>query len=142
MNDSEVTEIIYDLESGGKKLTKLRRALIHIFSRRQQPLLLEEVGRLLHDRLIKVHRTTLYRELVFLEEKKIIVRVNFDDGKIRYEFAERGHHHHAVCLKCKKIEDVEVDDSDDKLESFIKTKNNFVITHHTLEFFGVCGECK
>lgn len=140
--NSEGAEIVYELESGGHKLTKLRRVLIDIFSRRQHPLLLEELGRLLHDHNLDVHRTTLYRELTFLESKKIVVPVALDGKKIRYEFADRGHHHHAICTKCKKIEDIELEDDDEPLQKLIKSKKNFEITRHHLEFFGVCGACQ
>jgi Fur family ferric uptake transcriptional regulator len=63
------------------------------------------------------------------------------DGKTRFEFADREHHHHAVCVKCKKIEDVAVSEDKLKLEDRLITKNDFNITHHTLEFFGICGTC-
>ncbi len=140
--ENDVAELVYELESSGHKLTKLRQTVIEIFGRRQQPLLLEELGRLLYDRFIKVHRTTLYRELIFLQDKKMIVSVMLKDGKTRYEFADRGHHHHLVCTSCKKIEDVELRDDEHGLDKLVKTQNDFLITHHSLEFFGLCGACK
>ena len=140
--ENDVAELVYELESSGHKLTKLRQTVIEIFGRRQQPLLLEELGRLLYDRFIKVHRTTLYRELIFLQDKKMIVSVMLKDGKTRYEFADRGHHHHLVCTSCKKIEDVELRDDEPGLDKLVKTQNDFLITHHSLEFFGLCGACK
>ncbi len=142
MESSESAELFYELQSEGCKLTKLRQTVIDIFSRSQQPLLLEELGKFLKTHSIEVHRATLYRELAFLEKKQIIVPVLLEDGKLRYEFSDRSHHHHAVCVKCKKIEDVELKDDAEHLEKLIKTKNDFIITRHTLEFFGVCGECK
>jgi len=142
MSSSESAELIYELQSEGYKLTKLRQTVIDIFTRSQQPLLLEELGRYLKTHAIKMHRASLYRELAFLEKKKIIVPVLLEDGKLRYEFADRSHHHHAVCVKCNKIEDVELKDDTEHLERLVKTKNNFEIIRHTLEFFGVCGECK
>lgn len=140
MASAEAAEIMYELEAGGHKLTKLRQVVIEIFDRRQQPLLLEELGRLLNDRFIRVHRTTLYRELVFLVDNHVIVPVALDDGKLRYEFADRDHHHHLVCERCKKIEDVELED-DAKLEKMITTKTTFQVIKHHLEFSGLCGKC-
>ncbi len=142
MYSSAAAEVLYKLESGGHKLTKLRQAVIDIFSRRQKPLLLEELGGILRDRFIRVHRATLYRELDFLIKKNVIVQVSLEEGKLRYEFADRAHHHHAVCTKCKKIEDIELEDDIALLKRHMKTKNNFAIIRHTLEFFGLCGECQ
>ncbi len=142
MADTEMAEILYELEVGGHKLTPLRLALIEIFGRQQRPLLLEELGKLLMGTLIRVHRATLYRELVFLESRKIIATVSLEDGKRRYEFADRDHHHHLVCTSCKKIEDVELKDDEHGLDKLVKTQNDFLITHHSLEFFGLCGACK
>lgn len=142
MGDSELAELMYELESEGYRLTKLRQAIMEILSHQHRPLLLKELGKALSDRFIKVHRVTLYRELDFLEKKQIIVPVVLEDRKMRYEFAERGHHHHAICTRCKRIEDIEIDEKALKLEELLKGKNDFQITRHTLEFFGVCGECK
>ena len=142
MMNSEAAEILYELEAGGHRLTRLREAVIDILSSRNCPLLIEELGRALNDRLIKIHRTTLMRELDFLENRGIVVPVILDDRKIRYEFAERDHHHHAICTRCKRIEDVEIDEDKLKIDNLLKDKSNFQITRHTLEFFGVCGECK
>jgi Fe2+ or Zn2+ uptake regulation protein len=142
MADTEIAELFYELEAGGHKLTPLRRALIEIFGRQQRPLLLEELGKILQRTLIRVHRATLYRELDFLEGKQIIRPVFLEDGKQRYEFSDRDHHHHLVCTRCKRIEDVELKDDESELNKLLKTKIDFQITHHTLEFFGLCGECK
>lgn len=140
MGDSASAEMFYELESSGYKLTKFRRAMIEIFCSRQQPFLLEELSQLLHDRFIKVHKVSLYRELEFLEARQIIVPVTLDDGMLRYEFAEHGHHHHLVCERCHKIEEVELED-DAKLEKMITTKTTFQVIKHHLEFSGLCGKC-
>ncbi len=142
MRSSETAEIMYELESEGCRLTKLRQAVIDIFGQRKQPLLVEELGKLLFDYFIKVHRASLYRELDFLQSKKIIVPVVLGDGRVRYEFADRDHHHHAVCVNCQRIVDVELSEDITKLEDQLKTKIDFKITHHTLEFFGICGTCQ
>jgi Fe2+ or Zn2+ uptake regulation protein len=142
MDNQDSAEFLYELQSEGHRLTRLRREVLDIFSRRSEPLLFEDLKRLLSDQSLKVHRATLYRELDFLMNKKMIVSVTLADGKARYESAELRHHHHAVCLQCKKIEDIELEDDTTFLEKLIKNKHNFKITQHALEFFGVCGDCK
>lgn len=138
----EVVELFYALQSGGYRLTKLRQTVIKLLSEQSQPLLLEDLARLLKAGGLHVHRTTLYRELEFLQEKKIIDTTTLHDNKLRYEFADREHHHHAVCLKCEKIEDIELEDDATVLAKLIKNNKNFNITRHALEFFGLCGQCK
>jgi Fur family transcriptional regulator, ferric uptake regulator len=139
---SDQAELEADLFYSGHRLTKLRKALINIFMLRRQPLSALDLGPLLKTRGLTPHKVTLYRELDFLEDKQIIQKVDLADGWQRFEFIDRPHHHHAVCVKCKKIEDVELEHDNADLEKLIKTKNNFQILRHTLEFFGLCGECK
>lgn len=140
-SNSEAAEILYELESEGHKLTRLREVLIILFTQ-GHPLLVEELVKQLKKQGILVHRTTLYRELEFLEKKQVITRVNVPGNKLRYEFADGHHHHHVVCTQCRKIEDIELDNDADELEKLIKNKKNFSITRHALEFFGLCGTCK
>lgn len=142
MHTQESAELFYELQSEGYRMTKLRQAIVLIFSRQPSPLSLEELTRALKNKLINVHRASLYRELDFLKKKQIIVPVAFGDGKQRYEMADREHHHHVVCLSCKKIDDVELDNESDHLTKLIKTKSDFQILKHSLEFFGLCGNCK
>jgi Fur family transcriptional regulator, ferric uptake regulator len=78
-------------------------------------------------------------------------KFDFGDDRSRYELAigPQGarHHHHLVCTQCGKIIDY-TDFIDDEVELLTRTekglsqKYNFIITNHTIQFFGLCQECQ
>jgi Fur family peroxide stress response transcriptional regulator len=49
-------------------------------------------------------------------------------------------HHHLVCSRCKKVQDVEADFFDFKKLS-PKVLNGFDLTHPVVEVFGLCRRC-
>lgn len=142
LKKSQEAQIEAELVYAGYRLTKLRRTLISIFLLRGHPLSAADLSAILKRRGLTPHKVTLYRELDFLKEKKVITVIDLADGVQRFEYIDWPHHHHLVCLQCKKIEDVELQEDAGHFEKKIKTKNNFTILRHSLEFFGVCGECK
>lgn len=88
----------------------------------------------------KAHLATIYRTLEKFVSVHILERIDFQEGKFRYEFMH-DHHHHAICNSCGKVEDVE-DKGIEVIESSIKSKTGFTVTRHALELFGLCNKCQ
>jgi Fur family ferric uptake transcriptional regulator len=87
-----------------------------------------------------IHLATIYRTIDKFVLAGILERVDFQEGKFRYEFMH-DHHHHAICNGCGKVEDIS-DDGLNKIESNIKAQTGFSVTRHTLELFGLCKTCQ
>jgi Fe2+ or Zn2+ uptake regulation protein len=76
-------------------------------------------------------------------KKKFIQEVEFGDGKKRYEIAiNRPHHHHVICLNCKRVEDIPLEKELLSQEKLIEDLTKYRLTEHMLEFFGLCENCK
>ena len=86
---------------------------------------------------------TVYRTLDLLAELDILTKMDFGDGKARFELnnLEVHHHHHLICLSCGRVEEVDVDFLE-ALEDNISQQTGFEIVNHRLKFFGYCSECK
>lgn len=85
------------------------------------------------------HLATVYRTLELLVKATILTRIDFQEGKFRYEFVH-DHHHHIVCDNCGRVSEVQDPAIESKLCK-IKVENGWNITRHALELFGVCKEC-
>ncbi|MCR4312233.1 MAG: transcriptional repressor [Candidatus Uhrbacteria bacterium] len=131
-----------ELADEGIRMTKLRSALIELFASHKKPFSMVEIQHALKKKRIPNHRVTLYRELEFLTKTNVIHPILFHDGTRRYEFVELAHHHHLVCLKCEDVQDVELETELDKEEERIERKTKFHIIRHSLEFFGLCANCR
>lgn len=90
-------------------------------------------------------RATVYRVLTKLKETQKIRIVELGDGVVRYESVE-DHHHHLVCIRCKKTERIELPIEEEvnliRIEKEFQEKSKFTSLQHSLEFFGICQKCK
>ena len=97
------------------------------------------------DKCPDLDRATIYRALKSLREKQLIRIVEVGDGIVRFE-SMADHHHHLICLKCKKIEKVELPQEEEKnlqkLQNIFQRQSKFTSLQHSLEFFGLCAKCK
>ncbi len=127
--------------SRGHRITQSRLAITDILSRTDKPLTVSEIRRSLSQRKVTVDKVTVYRELTFLVREGIAGEVDFGEGAKRFESADRDHHH-VVCVNCRRVEDVVLRHDIAAEERRIAQKKGFTITHHALEFFGLCASCR
>ncbi len=126
------------------KNTVIRKNIIDCFKKSKYPLSYEDLIDYLKKKKIDFNRSTVFRNLNYLTENNFLIKVNFGDGKIRYELKEKDHHHHVICRKCKKVYDFYDHDLDKiirKLEKKLTRKNKIRIDSHQFEFFGQCQKC-
>lgn len=128
------------LQDQGQRITKIRRAVLEVFSQMTQPIGAEEIENILKDRHVSVNRATIYRELQFLAENEYILSVNLYPNRLTYESTDLAHHHHLVCDSCGGIDNV-TNCLIDNLEREIYKKKGFKISRHMLEFYGTCPAC-
>jgi Fe2+ or Zn2+ uptake regulation protein len=135
-------EIISTLREQKYKITKVRSGIIKKFSEAKSPIAAKELLDFFHSQGLKINKTTVYRELTFLLGENIIKEIEFGEGQKRYELEDFKHHHHLICLKCRKVEDVELKTDLEKEEARFLKENQFKVINHSLEFFGYCRDCQ
>jgi Fe2+ or Zn2+ uptake regulation protein len=135
-------QILNRLKGDGQRLTPARCALVELFASGVVPLSADEIVARLSTPKSKPDRTTIYRELAFLESHGIIRKIEFGDQLRRYEVEDGSHHHHVVCTSCRRVEDVDADADFDQQERKLANQTGFRITGHSLEFFGLCQACQ
>lgn len=129
------------LRDGGHKITNVRRQIINIFSQAKKPLSAQEIIIKLKLKNINVNKTTVYRELQFLHDNNYLIKVHLKPHETSYEYKGLIHHHHLVCESCGKIDNI-TNCLADELESEIFKKRGFKVKRHSLEFYGICSDCK
>jgi Fe2+ or Zn2+ uptake regulation protein len=134
----ERKKLIALIQERGHRMTPIRSSMVTLFSKNHAPLSAEDILKRLPD----THKTTVYRELAFFEEEGLIQKIDFGDGIRRYELAELEHHHHLICVSCKKVTDVHLEGDLESQERNISRRTGFKILNHALEFFGLCPSCK
>ena len=79
---------------------------------------------------------TVYRTVKLFEESGILEKLEFGDGRARYEDADREHHDHLINIQNGKV--IEFVDSDiELLQEKIANKLGYRLLGHKLELYGV-----
>ena len=94
----------------------------------------------LHKRVNQVDQSitlaNVYRTEKIFEESGIIDKLEFGDGRARYEDADREHHDHLINIQNGKV--IEFVDSDiELLQEKIANKLGYRLLGHKLELYGV-----
>ncbi len=134
----------------GYRLTLGREAILDVLSKTDDHLSAEDIYMKIHPKHPGVGLTTIYRTLDVLSNLGMVYKLDFGDGRARYEFAEgpKGahHHHHLVCTECGRVVEY-TDFIDEEMELLKQTedglskKYHFKITNHLIQFYGLCQEC-
>lgn len=127
---------------GDSKLrtTSARLAVLSYLGQSAGPRGADEVLEHLSSEHQRVDKATIYRMLETFHQKGLVKRLEFGEGKYRFELVGEDHHH-LVCEKCGSVQDIS-DCNIPSLEKDIMKKKKFKVTRHSLEFFGVCQSCQ
>ena len=83
-----------------------------------------------------IYIATVYRTVKLFDEAGILDKLEFGDGRARYEDAERDHHDHLIDINSGSV--IEFVDSDiEKLQEKIANKLGYKLMGHKLELYGV-----
>ena len=135
-------DIKVKMKMGGHRTSATRETLIDILTDVKRPMSVPELLILLDERNTSVNKTTLYRELEKLINHNIVKEVYLGKDKARYELITPDHHHHIMCVECKRVDDVPMVKDVRPHEERIKKSLNYKVIDHSLEFFGVCKSCQ
>jgi Fur family transcriptional regulator, ferric uptake regulator len=126
---------MYDL-----KVTPARLGVLEALENAHLPLSAEDITHYLTRKTIKADRVTVFRIMNTFMDKGIIRPIQFNDGKLRYEYSGKPDHHHFICEDCGVVEDIP-ECNIAILEKSLQQKKGLLIKRHSLEFFGLCKRC-
>jgi Fur family ferric uptake transcriptional regulator len=126
--------------TGPVRVTRQRRAVSRALDDIDGFRSAQQIHELLRTRGDKVGLTTVYRTLQTMADAQEVDVLRADDGEALYRQCSTGHHHHLVCRDCGRTVEVEgpaVEHWADR----VAAAHRFSDVSHTLEIFGVCGQC-
>lgn len=98
----------------------------------------------LHDELRRrgqgIGLTTVYRTLQTMANSGAVDTLRTDTGESVYRRCSAHHHHHLVCRSCGSTVEVSGGDVEDWAAG-VAHEYGFSDVSHTIEIFGVCGDC-
>jgi len=89
----------------GLSLTVQRRAILENLSSRMDHPTADQIYAAIQDRIAGVSRTTVYRVLETFVQLGLAQKISNPEAKARFD-ADTSRHHHASCLACEKVIDI------------------------------------
>ena len=132
MNDTILTRC----ESKGLRMTGQRRIIASVLEDSEDHPDVEALYERASAQDDGISLATVYRTVKLFEEAGILDRVEFGDGRARYEDAERDHHDHLIDLTTGQVIEF-VDPEIEALQEKIATKLGYKLKGHRLELYGV-----
>lgn len=127
------------LQEHGYRLTEPRRVIIGA---------LRDAGRYctasqLYERLRgrTVGLASVYRTLELLADLGLAERRAETGGEASFLYCSPTHHHHVVCTDCGTVREIDACPGDE-LARAVERETDFRIERHTLDFYGVCADCR
>ena len=128
--------IISRCEANGLRMTDQRRIVASVIESAEDHPDVEE----LHCRASaidpRISLATVYRTVKLFEEAGILERLEFGDGRARYEDATRDHHDHLIDMQSGEVIEF-VDPEIEALQERIAARLGYTLKGHRLELYGV-----
>ena len=134
-------ELLKKLRDSQHRITPQRIALLRLLAASEG----HPSAAHLYDRLTAQFPTTslatVYKTLSLLDEMGEVLELGFSDDDNRYDGNRPYPHPHLICLRCRRIVDVDAGLGQDLAQEAAKG-SGFQIVGHRLDFYGLCPECQ
>jgi Fur family ferric uptake transcriptional regulator len=120
----------------GLRMTGQRVVIAEILEEAQDHPDVEELHARAVTRDAGISIATVYRTVKLFEEAGLLERLEFGDGRARYEDAERDHHDHLIDMQTGEVIEF-VDPEIEALQEQIAQRLGYRLKGHRLELYGV-----
>jgi Fur family ferric uptake transcriptional regulator len=126
---------------GGKRSTKRDRVL-SVFMRQEGHVSADELVELVHREAAGIGRATVYRPLQWMVGSGVARKVDFGEGRSRYEASYRHpRHFHLICSTCHRSSEFLSSDVESLMEE-IAAARHFASRETVVQIRGTCEECR
>lgn len=129
------------ITSRGRRLTSQRVIVAEALAHRKRAVSAQELYRELRARHARLGLATVYRALEAQVESGMATRLERPGHEHAYVSCDPEHHHHLVCVRCERVDDL----SEDVLASMLRavqSRHGFLVDHARLDLYGLCAACR
>ena len=123
-----------------RRNTNQREAILRILANTRSHPTADDIYDEVREKIPAISKGTVYRNLKILKEMGQVREINSDGTRSRFEVAIVGHYHFR-CENCGRVLDLNVPIRRE-LDREIAKQTGLIISHHQLEFSGLCHDCQ
>jgi Fur family ferric uptake transcriptional regulator len=133
---------IESLRPAGSKRSGKRDFIVNVFLRQEGHLTADNLVDLIRREDQRISRATIYRTLQWMVDAGIARKVDFGEGRFRFEHSYRHpRHFHLICKSCNRSFEFLSSDIESLLEE-VASARNFTPRQSVLQIHGTCEACQ
>jgi Fur family ferric uptake transcriptional regulator len=127
--------------AGGKRSSK-RERILAVFLTHEGHLSADDLVDLIHREDARISRATVYRTLQWMVDAGIARKVDFGEGRFRFEHSYRHpRHFHLICKTCNRSSEFLSSDIEALIEE-VAAARHFAARQSVLQIYGTCEACR
>ena len=127
--------------AGGKRSSK-REQIVNVFLRQEGHLSADDLVDLIRREDQRISRATVYRTLQWMVDAGIARKVDFGEGRFRFEHSYRQpRHFHLICKTCHRSFEFLSSDIEALVEE-VASARSFSASQSVVQIYGTCEECR
>ena len=127
--------------TGGKRSSK-REQIVNVFLRQEGHLSADDLVDLIRREDHRISRATVYRTLQWMVDAGIARKVDFGEGRFRFEHSYRQpRHFHLICKSCSRSFEFLSSDIEALVEE-VANARSFSPSQSVVQIYGQCEECR
>lgn len=138
---NRLEQIIKALRDRGYRLTPQRLAMLKIIAASKRHPNAEQIYEQMKANFPTTSLATIYKTLTLLKDMSEVLELNFATAGSHYDGNKPYPHPHVICTRCGQILDPEFV-AVAEISQEMGRQTGYQITHHQLNFFGLCPRCQ
>src|SRR5918992_1318184 len=131
-----------NLRPAGSKRSSKRDLIVNVFLRQEGHLTADTLVDLIRQEDQRISRATIYRTLQWMVDAGIARKVDFGEGRFRFEHSYRHpRHFHLICKTCHRSFEFLSSDIEGLVEE-VAAARNFSASQSVVQIYGTCEECR
>ncbi|GAB2534261.1 peroxide-responsive transcriptional repressor PerR [Gracilibacillus alcaliphilus] len=140
MSEQMLQEAVDKLKSSGVRITPQRHAVLEYLLNADTHPTADDIYKALEGKFPNMSVATVYNNLRVFREIGLVRELTYGDSSSRFD-CNTAKHYHIICENCGKIVDFHYP-SLDEVEVLAEQITGFDVSHHRMEVYGVCQDCK
>jgi Fur family ferric uptake transcriptional regulator len=130
------------LRPAGTKRSSKRDQIVNVFLRQEGHLSADDLVDLIKQEDHRISRATVYRTLQWMIDAGVARKVDFGDGRSRFEHSYRHpRHFHLICKTCKRSYEFLSSDIENLVEE-VASARGFEARQSVVQIYGTCESCR